>query len=192
MDVSSPERMFAEVFRLAFFERIDRIVRVLQERGVSSIEVTATDKTENGQEANGGTKVGASAKGAISKVVNPKVDVSIETKWEHEIKQELEKKLNVRFSKKKRDDKRFQDLIRLYGLNGNMLIEIVDQGIESLESFVSTNFMETTYFKFQQTLTLALKVLGKSTLDISAKENLEVSYKSYRNVCQKFKIKITA
>jgi len=191
IDISSPEKMFAEVFRLAFFERIDRLAIVLQEMGVGSIEVIASDKRDNGQTIDGGVTSGIAIKAAILKIVNPKADASIEAKWEHEVKQELEKKLNVRFSKKKPDDKRVQDLIRRYDFNGNMIVEAVRRGIESLESFVSVNFMETTYFKFQQTLNLALKVLGKFTLNINAKEKLEVSYKKHRNVCQKFNIKIT-
>ena len=191
MDIGSPEKMFAEVFRLAFFERIDRLAIVLQEMGVGSIEVIASDKRDSGQKTDGGVNGGITIKGAISKIANPKADASIEAKWEHDVKQELEKKLNVRFPKKKPDDKTVQDLIRLYDFNGNMIVEAVRRGIESLESFVSVNFMETTYFKFQQTLNLALKVLGKSALDISAKEKLEVSYKSHRNVCQKFNIRIT-
>ncbi len=191
MDIGLPEKMFAEVFRLAFFERIDRLVIVLQEMGVGSIEMIASDKRDNGQTADGGVNGGIAVKGAISKIVNPKADASIEAKWEHEVKQELEKKLKVIFPRKRPDDKTVQDLIRLYELDGNMIVETVRRGIESLESFVSVNFMETTYLKFKQTLTLALKVLGKSTLDISAKEKLEMSYKRHRNVCQKFNIKIT-
>ena len=191
MNVGSPEKIFAEVFRLAFFDRIDRLVRVLQEMGVCSIEVTAADKIDAGKIFK--TEAGAKAKveGVFSKVVAPKIEASIEAKWERDVKQELEKKLNVRFPKKNPNGKRVQELIRLYGFNGDMLVEIVNQGIKSIESFVSVNFMENTYVMFKQTLLLALKLLGKPSANIGVTEKLEVSYTSYRKLCQKFNIRVT-
>lgn len=192
LDVESPCKLFADVFRMAFFDRIDKLVRILQELGVHKVELSASDKTKRDREANMEGTVSGGIKGGIGKIADPKIKSSSGSEWKNEVRRELKKKLNVIFSPKEKDEGRAQELINLYDFNGDMLIEQVKNGVESLESCVSAQFLETTRISFEQNLDLACKLLSEKVLAVEAKEKLKVDYESCKDVFQEFLIKIVS